>query len=150
MAKSKETFSKKEREKKKMKKRREKAERRQQRKVDALEGKSTETFMYVDEFGNLTPTPPDPTKRIKIKAEDIHVSTPKQGTLIAEDPIRKGTVKFFNEEKGYGFIIDKETNDSIFVHAAGLMDTITGNDRVTFELEMGPKGPNAVAVKLTR
>ncbi|MBK7940226.1 MAG: cold shock domain-containing protein [Lewinellaceae bacterium] len=63
--------------------------------------------------------------------------------------MRKGQVKFFNTEKGYGFIIDAESQDSIFVHVNNISGQIRENDRVTFEVEMGPKGPNAVNVKLT-
>jgi len=149
MARSQESFSKKEREKKRQKRKKEKAEKKEQRKADGGESKSFEDMiMYVDEFGNLTPTPPDPSKKRKIKKEDIEISVPKQGDAPEMDPIRKGTVKFFNDEKGYGFIVDRETRDSIFVHANGLIDQIRDNDRVTFEVEMGQKGPNAVAVKL--
>lgn len=145
------SFGKKEREKKRLKKKKEKAERKAQRKEESAE--TTKSFedmiMYVDEFGNLTPTPPDPSKKRKIKKEDIEISIPRQGEEREVDPIRKGTVKFFNEEKGYGFIVDRETNDSIFVHANGLMDHIQDRDKVTFEVEMGPKGPSAFNVKLT-
>ena len=143
------SFGKKEREKKKQKKRKEKAERKAQRKAEAAEGKSFEDMiMYVDEYGNLTPTPPDPTKKKKIRKEDIEISVPKQGEGPPIDPIRKGTVKFFNEEKGYGFIIDKDTKESVFVHANNLIDQIQDRDRVTYEVEMGAKGPSAVRVKL--
>ena len=62
--------------------------------------------------------------------------------------IRKGQVKFFNDEKGYGFIIDEETKDSLFVHMNNTAESIRENDKVTFEIEMGPKGANAVNVKL--
>ncbi len=149
MSKSQETYSKKEREKKRQKRKREKAEKREQRKLDAKDGINEEPmFMYVDENGNLTPTPPDPAKKLKFKAEDIDVSTPKKGEESAMDVIRTGVVKFFNDEKGYGFIIDQETKESIFVHAAGLIDQIRDNVKVKYEVEMGPKGPNAVAVKL--
>ncbi len=147
MGKSQQSFNKKEREKKRQKKRKDKAERKEQRKQDALDGKTSQEFMYVDEDGNLTPTPPDPTKKTEINAEDILVSVPKKGDIEDEDPIRMGKVKFFNSEKGYGFIIDKITQDSIFVHVAGLIDEIDSNDQVTFEVEMGPKGPNAVRVQ---
>ena len=143
------SFSKKEREKKRQKRKKEKAEKKAQRKADGGEGKSFEDMiMYVDEFGNLTSTPPDPTKKSKIKKEDIEISIPRQGDRPEQDPIRKGKVKFFNEEKGYGFIIDSATQDSIFVHANGLRDHIQERDKVIFEVEMGPKGPNAVNVKL--
>jgi CspA family cold shock protein len=60
----------------------------------------------------------------------------------------KGTVKFFNESKGYGFIKDDETQKDYFVHSSGLKDTIKENDKVTFDIEMGKKGLNAVNVKL--
>ncbi len=148
MARSQDTFNKKEREKKKAKKKKEKAERKQARKAESGEGKSFEDMiMYVDENGHLTSTPPDPSKKTKIRKEDIVIGVPKK-EVIEEPAIRTGIVKFFNDEKGYGFIVDQFSNNSIFVHANGLIDEITDNDRVTFEVEMGAKGPNAVAVKL--
>ena len=60
----------------------------------------------------------------------------------------KGTVKFFNESKGFGFIKDENSEKEYFVHSSGLNDTIKENDVVTFDLEMGKKGLNAVNVKL--
>jgi CspA family cold shock protein len=62
--------------------------------------------------------------------------------------MNKGIVKFFNETKGYGFIKEEETQKEYFVHASGLIDTITENDEVVFDLEEGKKGLNAVNVKL--
>ena len=59
-----------------------------------------------------------------------------------------GTVKFFNESKGFGFIKDANSSKEYFVHANGLIDQIRENDEVTFELEEGRKGLNAVNVKL--
>lgn len=59
----------------------------------------------------------------------------------------KGIVKFFNDTKGFGFIKDDETQKEYFVHASGLIDKIKENDTVTFELEEGKKGLNAVKVK---
>jgi len=61
--------------------------------------------------------------------------------------MNKGTVKFFNDSKGYGFIIDTETKKEYFVHVSGLIDEIRENDEVTFELAEGRKGLNAVNVK---
>jgi len=58
-----------------------------------------------------------------------------------------GTVKFFNETKGFGFIKDNETGKEIFVHATGLVDKVRENDEVTYEISDGKKGPNAVNVK---
>ncbi len=60
----------------------------------------------------------------------------------------KGTVKFFNESKGFGFIKEENTQKDYFVHSSGLKDIIRDNDEVTFDLEMGKKGLNAVNVKL--
>jgi cold shock protein len=62
--------------------------------------------------------------------------------------MNKGTVKFFNNAKGFGFIIDAETSKEYFVHANGLIESIRENDEVTFDLEEGRKGLNAVNVKL--
>jgi cold shock protein len=62
--------------------------------------------------------------------------------------MNKGTVKFFNELKGFGFIKDSESSKEYFVHSSGLKDNITENDEVTFDLEEGKKGLNAVNVKL--
>ncbi len=147
MARSQETFSKKEREKKKQKKKKEKAEKREQRKEE--ETRSFEDMiMYVDENGHLTSTPPDPSKRKKIRKEDIEIGIPKK-EVQEQEAIRSGIVKFFNDEKGYGFIVDQFSKDSIFVHANGLVDQIRDNDKVTFEVEMGAKGPIAVNVKVT-
>ena len=105
---------------------------------------------YLDENGNLTSKPPDPRKKIVINAEDINTSVPKQGPVNPEDLIRKGTVTFFNDAKGYGFIKDRETQESIFVHINSLTEAIKENNLVSFEIEMGPKGANAVNVKLVK
>lgn len=60
----------------------------------------------------------------------------------------KGKVKFFNESKGFGFIVDDETNKEHFVHISGLIDEVREDDEVTFELQEGKKGLNAVNVKV--
>jgi CspA family cold shock protein len=62
--------------------------------------------------------------------------------------MQKGTVKFFNESKGFGFIIDGESKKEYFVHVSDLNDQVRENDEVTFELQEGRKGLNAVNVKL--
>ena len=61
--------------------------------------------------------------------------------------MNNGTVKFFNNAKGYGFIKDDDTEKEIFVHVSGLVDEIRENDKVTYEIEDGKKGLNAVNVK---
>jgi cold shock CspA family protein len=152
MSKSQETWNKKEREKKKQKLRKEKEERKQERKELAKEqgGKSFDDMIaYVDENGNFSSTPPDP-KRRQVRLEDIEIGVPKQADFNPADGIREGIVTFFNETKGFGFIVDQETKESIFVHANGLVDQIKENNRVSYEVEMGQKGPNAVGVKLVK
>lgn len=62
--------------------------------------------------------------------------------------MNKGTVKFYNETKGYGFIRDDESGKEYFVHATGLIDKVSDDAEVTFDLEEGRKGLNAVNVKL--
>ncbi len=60
----------------------------------------------------------------------------------------QGTVKFFNNSKGYGFIKNEKSGEEIFVHASGLIDQVRENDKVRFEVKQGKKGPNAVNVSL--
>ncbi|NOZ47242.1 MAG: cold shock domain-containing protein [Chlorobi bacterium] len=63
--------------------------------------------------------------------------------------MKTGTVKFFSESKGFGFIIDDESKNEYFVHVSGLIDKIREGDAVEFELTEGKKGLNAINVKLT-
>lgn len=60
----------------------------------------------------------------------------------------EGTVKFFNEEKGFGFIKPSNSSEDIFVHSSGLIDSIRENDKVEYNEERGKKGMNAVNVKV--
>lgn len=146
-----ETWNKKEREKKKQQSKKEKAERKQERKENAKDGKSMDNMIaYLDENGNLSATPPDPRKKVDIKLEDIEIGVPKQLPVNPEDLIRKGVVTFFNDAKGYGFIKDLETQESVFVHINSLNEEIKENNKVTFEVQMGPKGANAVNVQLVK
>lgn len=62
--------------------------------------------------------------------------------------MQSGTVKFFNEAKGFGFIKSTTSGEDVFVHVTGLIDQIKENDKVTFEVKQGKKGLNAVNVKL--
>lgn len=149
MGRSQETFNKKEKEKKKLKKKQDKELKKKERKENSDKGKSLEEmFAYVDENGHLTTTPPDPKKKKVIKSEDIEIGVAKREDVEPMDVVRKGIVTFFNDSKGYGFIKDRETQESIFVHVNGLEDDIKENDKVTFETEMGQKGLNAIKVKL--
>jgi len=62
--------------------------------------------------------------------------------------MQTGTVKFFNETKGFGFITPDNESKDVFVHVSGLQDEIRENDRVVYEVQQGKKGPNAVNVRL--
>ena len=147
MARSQESFGKKEREKKKLKRKQEKEKKKENREKTSFD----DMIAYVDEHGNITDTPPDPNrKKEEIKLEDIEISVPKQEEREPEDLIRTGIVTFFNNSKGYGFIKDQETQESIFVHINGMIDRVDERDKVTFEVEPGLKGPNAVNVRLLK
>lgn len=145
MAKSQQTFNKIEKEKKKQKKREEKKKKKEERKAS---GETAAEFAYVDEFGNLTDTPPDPSKKVEIEAEDIEIGIPKKEDSEEEekDFRNEGKVSFFDHSKGFGFIIDSRTQEKYFVHVTGLLDEIQENDLVSFELEKGQRGMNAVRV----
>lgn len=144
-----ETWNKKEREKKKRQERKDKEAKRQERKENGKQGKSFDDMIaYLDENGNLTSTQPDPKKRIKVRLEDIEIGVPKMVPVNPEDLIRNGVVTFFNESKGYGFIKDMKSQESVFVHVNSLKEEVKERDKVSFEIQMGPKGANAVNVRL--
>ncbi len=150
MARSQNTFNKKEREKKKLQKRKEKQEKKEERKANSPGGGLDEMMVYLDENGNFTDTPPDPNaKKKEIKAKDIQIVTPKTAAedLTAE---RRGKVAFFNDAKGYGFIDQNETQERYFVHMNGLTEAVREGDKVRFQLEKGPKGLNAIQVQIVK
>ena len=145
------TWNKRERENRKQQERKQKEERRLERKENNNKGKGLDNMMaYIDENGNISSTPPDPRKKTIINAEDIEIGVPKQRAMNPEDLLRKGVVTFFNHEKGYGFIKDTQTGESIFVHINSSADELKENSRVVFEVEKGPKGLNAVNVRIDR
>jgi cold shock CspA family protein len=151
MARPQETLNKKEFEKKKLQKRKEKEQRKEARKANAKTGTSFEDMIaYIDENGNITSTPPDPSKKKIINENDIVIGARNSDSGAAVDVVRKGKVTFFNTSKGYGFIKDSDTGDSVFVHSNGLLNPIKENDKVTFETERGPKGLNAVRVSVVK
>lgn len=147
MARSQETFGKKEKEKKRLKKRQDKLARKEERR-SASEGGGLENMMaYLDEDGNIVDTPPDPTiKKKVIKASSIEIGVPKREHEVVDEN-HLGKVSFFDDSKGFGFIIDNASQEKYFVHVSGLVDEIAETDAVSFELERGMKGMNAVNVK---
>ncbi len=145
MAKSQQSYNKSEKEKKRLKKKEEKRKKKEERKAT---GGSTAEFAYVDQYGNLTDTPPDPSNKIEVDPEEIEIGIPKKEKSEEEtDFSKEGKVSFFDDSRGFGFIIDSQTQEKYFVHVSGLIDEIAENDKVTFELERGQKGMNAVRVK---
>ena len=147
MAKAQTNFGKQEAEKKRQQKKNEKEERRLARQANKGQG-DDDMLAYVDENGNITTTPPDPTKKKEVALESIRIGVARQEDREPEDTLRTGSVTFFNSAKGYGFIKDAVNQESIFVHANNLGGlTITEGDKVTFETEPGMKGPTAVRVK---
>jgi cold shock CspA family protein len=146
MAKSKETFSKKDKEKKRTQHRMEKQKRKEERKANSMKGKGlSEMMAFIDENGNLSDTPPDPRLRKVINLEDIQIGVPKREDIPETE--RTGTVIFFDQEKGFGFVNDQQTNERIFIHANNLENPVKISDTVSFMIEPGPRGPVGVQVK---
>lgn len=148
MGKSQETFNKQEKEKKRAKQRQEKQDKMEERKANKKEGKSLDEMMaYIDENGNLSTVPPDPTRKKSIKQEDIQIGVSRKEDTDREEVERNGIVTFFNESKGFGFIKDVQSDENVFVHVNQLIDRIAENDRVMFETQMSPKGLSAIKVR---
>ena len=100
---------------------------------------------YVDENGMITSTPPtENIKKEEIKQEEIVISTPKKEKEVPT--VMKGRVEFFNTSKGFGFIKDLSGTEKYFFHVNNVMADISENDIVTFDLERGIKGMNAVNI----
>ena len=147
MAKSKETFNKREKEKQRQQQKKQKREKMEERKANAGKGKSLDDMMaYIDEDGNITSTPPDPKKKRVFNAEEIEIGVPKQ-TQGADDEPNAGVVDYFNESKGFGFIRDGQTGERLFFHVNQVQEQLRESDKVTYDIERGAKGFNAVNIK---
>jgi cold shock CspA family protein len=146
MAKSQESINKKEKETKRFKKQKDKLLKSEERKKNSQGGGLDNMIAYVDENGNITSTPPDPSKKKVIDVESIQIGVSKR-TEDDVPAIRKGRIDFYNEQKGFGFIKEIGTQEKYFVHVNGLLDEIKEGDTVMFELDRGLKGMNAVRVK---
>jgi cold shock CspA family protein len=104
-------------------------------------------FVYVDYNGKFTDTPPDPAEKEKISAESIVIGIPKSANVKKDG--YTGKVSFFDHSKGFGFIVDPETQEQFFVHISECIDEIKEGDKVAFDTVKGTKGLNAVKVKVT-
>jgi cold shock CspA family protein len=143
-----ESWNKKDREQRKKKAKKDKAEKMQERRENAKKNSFEDMIAYLDENGNLSSVPPDPRKKVEYKLEDIQIGVPEYVPPTQEELTRKGKVTFFNNDKGFGFIRDHVSQESVFVHANNISFEIKENDVVNFEVEMGQRGPMAVNVKL--
>lgn len=146
MAKSQNSFNKKENEQKRLKKRKDKLQKKEERKLNAGESGLDSMIAYVDENGNLSNTPPDPTKKQKVDASTIEIGVARREEE-AVPAVRNGRIDYFDDSKGFGFIKETGTQEKFFVHVKGLLQEVKEGDMVTFELERGMKGMNAVRVK---
>lgn len=145
-----ESWNKKDREKRKRKEKQEKAEKMRERKENAKKTSFDDMIAYLDENGNLTSKPPDPRKKAEVKLEDIQIGVPEYVPPTEEELTHTGKVTFFNNEKGFGFIKDLASQQSVFVHANNLQSPVRENDKVSFQIKMGQRGPAAVNVKLIK
>lgn len=146
-----ETWNKRERERNKQQKKKEKLERRQERKHTNKGSHDLESMLaYVDENGNLTSKPVDPKKKVPVNLEDISITVSGQRDVYPEDPVQVGVVTLFKTDKGYGFIKNPATQESYFFHVNSLIEPVKENNKVSFEIEKGPKGLNAVNVRVVR
>ena len=148
MGRSQETYGKKEVRKKKDKKRKDKEQKRAIKKSEGKKSNFDDMIAYVDEFGMISSTPPDPDKKIEVEVDSIELTTTRNNPQTAPDFVRKGIVSTFNKSKGYGFIRDLSSNQSVFVHVNNLLEIVNENDIVVFEIGKGAKGPAAMKVKL--
>lgn len=139
------TVDKRENEKKRLARRAEKQKRKEEKKLSPKANSLDDMIAYVDENGMITSTPPtENIKKEEIKQEEIVISTPKKEKEIPT--VMKGRVEFFNTSKGFGFIKDLSGTEKYFFHVNNVMADISENDIVTFDLERGVKGMNAVNI----
>ncbi len=139
------SFQKKEREKKRRKRKEDKKDKKLNKKNS--DHKEPE-FMYVDHFGNLTATPPDPANQEEIELEDIQISIPKSDGSGPMSFVKKGVVKFFKAEEQYGFIKDTMTNKEYYINGKNIKGVIKDNDKVSFEITDSPRGKVATNVEV--
>ena len=141
---------KRENEKKRLARRAEKQKKKEEKKLSNKANSFEDMIAYVDENGMITDTPPTPNnKPQEVDMSTIEVSTPRR----TEEPIElvhEGRIEHFNVSKGYGFVKDLKNAEKYFFHISRLIDNIIENNIVTFELEKGSRGMNAVKIKLKK
>lgn len=141
------TWNKREREQKKKNAKKQKEEKKLERKENSLKGKGLDDMIaYVDEFGNLSDTPPD--KNANRLNEKIPPTVANANDLQEEEAQRSGVITFFDDTKGYGFIKDSANGQSVFIHVNATDVELKEGLEVNFDIEKGPKGFSAVNVSL--
>lgn len=138
------SYEKKERRKKKEKKKKEKLARKEARKNEEKDSSLESMMAYVDENGQIVDTPPETPKK-EIDPDDIVIGVPEKGE--EEDVVLTGKVQFFNESKGYGFIKDNKSQETLFFHINNLLDEVSEGTKVTYSKVKGKKGMEAIEVK---
>jgi Cold shock proteins len=141
------SFGKRENEKKKQAKRLEKQKRKEERKANSSTGSFEDMIAYVDANGNIIDTPPELIPE-EVDPENIVISVPKkedQGPILFQ-----GRVEYFNAERGYGFIKELNSIKKYFFHTSNAPQDITEGNIVTFDIERGERGINAVNIKIDK
>lgn len=138
------SYNKKERKKLKDKKKKEKLERKEAKKSSTKDSSLESMMAYVDENGQIVDTPPEKPKK-EIDPNDIVIGVPER---VEEEEVElTGKVDFFNEDKGYGFIKDTKSQESIFFHVNNLLDEVEQGTKVTYNKQIGKKGMEAIDIK---
>jgi cold shock CspA family protein len=141
------TVGKRENEKKRLAKREEKLKKKESKKLSGSSNSFEDMIAYVDENGMITSTPPtEDIKKEEINPDEIIIATPKKEE--EEPTILRGRVEFFNESRGFGFIKDLSGVEKYFFHVNNVIGNIAENNIVTFDLERGVKGMNAINISL--
>ena len=142
------SFGKRENEKKKQARRVEKQNRKEERKSSGKATSFEDMIAYVDENGVLHTTPPEVGEREEIDASQIEVSVPRRSEPEEIVPF-EGRVEYFDAAKGYGFIRNSDNGEKYFFHITQAPAAIAEGNRVTFELERGTRGMNAVRIVIS-
>lgn len=139
------SFNKREVEKQKQRKRIEKQKKKEERKASGTSS-FEDMIAYVDENGMISSTQSEPGTKQEVDLESIEIATPKK-VETEEISEYQGRVEYFNDSKGFGFIKDINSSEKYFFHISQVDCQVTIGMHVTFELEKGPRGLNAVKVK---